>query len=139
MIMPILAAGGASIGFAVLYGVPAILWSAAGVVGGLAWAAVLVSQQGVGLGPVPSLLLGAAVAALLAELLARWYHKPVTMFLVPGIIPLVPGGRAYVTMLHFLQGDATNGLNALLETVFAAGAIAVGMILISSIFRVRSK
>ena len=48
--------------------------------------------------------------AVLSELLARWHHQPVIVFLTPGIIPLVPGSTAYLTMLAFVQQDYAEGV-----------------------------
>ena len=81
------------------------------------------------------MFLAATVVAVLSELLARWHHQPVIVFLTPGIIPLVPGSTAYLTMLAFVQQDYAEGVVLLVTTVFLAGAVAAGIIITSSIFR----
>lgn len=52
-----------------------------------------------------SCFLASAFAALYAEILARIKKAPTTLFLVPGIIPAVPGGSLYYTMSSIVQGE----------------------------------
>ncbi len=130
-----LAALAASSGFAILYGVPRWYVPAAGAVGMLSWAVVLFLEPLTG--DIVSLLIGAAAAAGSSEWLARRLRQPTTLFVIPGVIPLVPGGLAYMTVLHFLQGSTDTGLVYLIDTFFASGAIAVGIIMVSSLFRMR--
>lgn len=64
---------------------------------------------------------------LLAEGGARMFRVPVLIIAVPGIIPLVPGVGAYSTMLALVKGNFIGALTTGAETLFAAGAIAVGV------------
>ena len=61
--------------------------------------------------------------------------KPTILFIVPGIITLIPGLGLYNTMSYVVEDDFqlafTTGANVLL----ASGAIALGVIVISSLFR----
>ena len=47
-------------------------------------------------------LISTAVAALLAELLARARRAPANVFLIPGVIPTVPGSNLYFFMRNML-------------------------------------
>jgi len=113
---------------AVLFNVPrsALLWAAlAGLMG---WAV----QVRVGLNGVPpaaGALLGALTVSLTGEALARARRMPALVFVVPGILPLVPGTRAFQAMLALLRQD--HGLAALEATqaLVAAGGIAVGLLI----------
>ena len=84
---------------------------------------------------VTAIFIGATTTALISELFARWIREPSILFLIPGIFPLVPGGKAYMTMLSFLRNDYVTGIEELASTVFMAGAIAGGIIVVSSVFR----
>lgn len=95
----------------------------------------LVFTLSLAVGPVGAYFLAAATVSLLSEIGARIAREPVIVFLTPGVIPLVPGGGAYTTMLSFLQGDYLTGFEQLATTVFAAGAIAGGITVVSSMFR----
>ena len=82
-----------------------------------------------------------AVATLVATLpltaCARFFsvrHKaPVTIFLLPGIFPLVPGAGIYYTAYYFLRDDRTLFLNKGVETLKIALALALGIALVCSL------
>ena len=50
-------------------------------------------------------LLSAVFATIFSEILAMWLKAPVTAFLMPVLIPLVPGGGLYNTVYHLITGD----------------------------------
>ena len=75
-----------------------------------------------------------AVSAL-AEILARVLKAPATIFLVIGIIPLVPGGGLYYTMDYLINGDFAMFTAKGLQTAAAAGAIAAGASMVTSLVR----
>ena len=79
-------------------------------------------------------LAAAAVATIYAETMARILKTPVTVFLITGIIPLVPGGNLYYTMnyvlakqwhLFYLYGQ---------KTLLIAVAVAAGIMTPSSVY-----
>ena len=80
-------------------------------------------------------LLSALVVGLLAELFAVIQKTPATSFIVIGIIPLVPGFRVYRSMLFFVRGNLDKGISEGVHSCFMAVAIAVGIILSTSIVR----
>lgn len=75
------------------------------------------------------------VVSALAELLARLLKAPATIFLVIGIIPLVPGGGIYYAMEHAINGETDLFLDVLFHTLGLAGSLAVGVLLVSSTVR----
>src|SRR5690554_5766312 len=125
MVLVVLAPVVAALCFALLYRVPRRQLLAAGLIGGLGHWTVLLTDPW--FHQVVSIFLGAAIVALISELQARWVRQPVTIFLIPGIIPLVPGGQAYLTMLMFLNQDYGGGVEEFITTLFLAGAIAGGI------------
>lgn len=88
----------------------------------------------VGLTPLLQNLIPAAVVTLYAEVLARVIKAPATVFLIPSIIPLVPGGRLYYTMRAIVDGDADSAKIYAMETIVIALGIAVGIVVISLVF-----
>ena len=50
-------------------------------------------------------LVATLVLALLSEVLSRVLKAPATIFLIVGIIPLVPGGGLYYTMYYLVNSD----------------------------------
>lgn len=126
-----------AVAFAYLFHVPQEQIFRSGVAGGMGWAIFLLTKGG--WGEIGGMFMAATVVAVLSEIMARRWRQPVVIFLIPGVIPLVPGGKAYLTMLSFLQNNYLEGLELLVSTVFLAGAVAAGIILASSVFRVYSR
>lgn len=77
-------------------------------------------------------LIPAAVVTFYAEVLARIVKAPATVFLIPSIIPLVPGGRLYYTMRAIVDG--TDPKVFAIETIVIALGIAVGIVVVSLVF-----
>ena len=122
-----------AITFAHIYRVPTKQLFYAGLVGALGWTICLITRE------LWGEIGGVFAAAICSEMLARRRRQPVLVFLIPGVIPLVPGGKAYLTMLSFLQDDYGEALVLLVTTVLLAGAVAAGIIIASSIFRLYSR
>lgn len=83
-----------------------------------------------------SCLVSSMAAALYAELLARRLRAPATLFLVPAVIPSIPGSNLYYTMQAAVRGNyALVGENAIGTLKWAFG-IAGGISIIVVFFAV---
>ena len=71
-----------------------------------------------------------------SEWMARLFKAPATVYLFVGLIPLVPGGGIYYTMEYGIRGDTMRFLETGLHTVGIAGAISIGILLVSGCVRV---
>lgn len=78
---------------------------------------------------------GAMVASLYAETMARIRKYPAISYLVVSIFPLIPGAGVYYTMTYAVQGQMDRFANNGMLTAAIAGAIALGILLVSSTFR----
>ena len=67
--------------------------------------------------------------------MARVRKCPVTGYLLVAFFPLVPGGGIYYTMEHAINGEISLFLSSFLQTLGIAGALAVGVLLVSSAVR----
>ena len=80
-------------------------------------------------------LIASAVAAAYSDIMAHVVKVPATVLIIPGIVPLVPGGRLYYTMLGAVSENMSlfseNGRAAL---SIAAG-LAIGIIAVTAISR----
>jgi uncharacterized membrane protein YjjB (DUF3815 family) len=78
---------------------------------------------------VAASFLGALTVATLGGILAIACKCPTTVFLICGIIPLVPGGgifwTAYYVISNHLRLAATTGFTALKVTIAIAGGILI--------------
>lgn len=88
-----------------------------------------------GIGLFTASLISAAVAAAYADVMAHVLKVPATVMIIPGIIPAVPGGRLYYTMLAAVNSDMdefyAQGKNVLLITA----GLAIGIIGVTAISR----
>lgn len=66
----------------------------------------------------------AGVTCLYSEVMARIKKMPVTIIMLPGIIPLVPGSLIYYSMRGLLEKNYDMYQNNLIEVLLAAGGIA---------------
>jgi uncharacterized membrane protein YjjB (DUF3815 family) len=116
-----------SAGFALLFNTrgPRLVWASLG--GLLSWGVYLA----VGL-LYPSdpmrYFIAALVLTVYAEIMARLHRAPVTVFLVAGTIPLIPGGSLYFTMRSAVMGDWAAAFHNGLTTLVLAVAIAAGIL-----------
>lgn len=81
--------------------------------------------------------LSAFCVALLSHIFARVYKAPVTLFLIAGILPTVPGGGMYQIVSHMMNGLLSESLTYMIQTLEIAGVIALAIFLVDSIFRVK--
>lgn len=89
------------------------------------------------LGAVMASFLSAFCVALLSHIFARVYKAPVTLFLIGGILPTVPGGGMYQIVSHMMNGSLSESLTYMIQTLEIAGVIALAIFLVDSIFRVK--
>ena len=73
--------------------------------------------------------------ALYAEIMARGRKCPAMPYLVVATLPMLPGAGVYYTMSLGLEGDMMEAVAKGLETVGIAGSLAVGILLVSTVFR----
>ena len=122
-------------GFAVIYNIHGLGILICAFGGGLGWLAYLLAAP-LG-GDIAQTLCAAIVIAVYSEVMARVRRCPVTGYLLVGIFPLVPGGGVYYTMEHAINGEIELFLSTFLHTLGVAGALAVGVLLVSSLVRMQ--
>ena len=76
-------------------------------------------------------LLGALAGAGFSEIMGRLTKVPVPVYMVPCIIPLVPGGALYETMFSFVTGNYLAAAGAGMRTLQIALGIAGGIVIAS--------
>jgi uncharacterized membrane protein YjjB (DUF3815 family) len=130
LLMSFLATGG----YAVLYQVPKKALVCVGLVGmGAFFTQEVVAHFGAT--SIGAAFAGGLFVATSSEWLARWMRMPISVFVVGGIVPLVPGSVAYATMREFVTGNYTQGLARGTETMLIASAISAGLVLAGTIVR----
>ncbi|ARU60586.1 hypothetical protein CBW65_05455 [Tumebacillus avium] len=124
----------ATVCYAVLYQIPKKALLLVGIVGLSAWLVQYLTLQVIE-SPVFAALVGGFLVGAFSEKLARRMRMPVTVFVVGGIVPLVPGSSAMATMREFVMGDYLEGLSRGTLTLLIASAISAGLVLAGSLLR----
>ncbi len=77
-----------------------------GSFGGLmTWAVYLLMERPLGQSIILSSIVSSAAAQLFAEAMARLLKAPTTVFSIPAVVPLIPGGSLYRTMSAVVFSD----------------------------------
>lgn len=79
--------------------------------------------------------LATVATAIYSEIMARVCKKPATGYQIVSLLPLVPGGGIFYTMEYCVIGNNTMFIQTGLHTLGIAGALAMGILLVSSIVR----
>lgn len=125
----------ACIGFAILFNIhgPGALVCAAG--GTLTWLGYRLCQY-FGIDDVTANLIGAMIASMFSEVMARIRKYPAITYLVISLFPLIPGAGVYYSVNYAVRGDIASFTNKLGNTGSIAGAMAVGILLVSTVVRI---
>lgn len=125
----LLAAFVGTVAFSILFGSPVRYYLDCGMTGMLGWAMYLLMIRYGGFSVAGAAFIAALLVGLTGSVQAMTRRCPVTLFLIGGIIPLVPGGgifwTAYYLVAEQLSMAATTGFVALKVTIAIAGGIIV--------------
>ena len=105
-----------------------------GIAGTIGWAAYLICQQ---MMPAGSIFVSSFCIALLSQIFARMLRCPVTVFLIPGIYPSVPGAGIYRTVYYLIIGSKSMASYYLVETLTTAGMIALGIYIVDILWKLK--
>ncbi len=106
----------------------------AGIAGIVNWWVYLVAKDIFTYSMIAAFFSSLAVA-IYSQILARARRTPVTVFLVSGILPTVPGGSIYRCVYYYIHNNSTQGTYYLQQTLLVAGAIAMAIFVTDSVFR----
>ena len=119
----------ATIGFALIFGVPSRYYGYCGLIGGAGWLIYQLSQMN-RIGETTAIF----VATVGVILLSRWFavrkRCPVTIFLISGIIPLVPGAGIYWAAYYIVTNQLELAAATGFEAVKAVAAIVLGIVFV---------
>jgi len=132
MLIHALASYVATLCFAVIFNIRgrARYWAAGG--GMLGWVTYQVALDA-GMSQTYSLLPASILFSAYSELVARKLQTPVTTLIICALIPLVPGGGMYNTMLAVVQGDTSDAIELAVKTLGQAGTLAAGVAFVSTV------
>jgi uncharacterized membrane protein YjjB (DUF3815 family) len=131
----ILVAAVGSIGFAILFNIRGRRLLSVAVGGGLCWLLFLLLNCWIE-NEAGCFFLVAMLVSLYDELMARVLKSPTTVFLLPSLVPLIPGASLYYTMVGAVSKHQVDFLARAVQTVELAGALAIGIIASTLIVRI---
>ena len=125
------------VGFSILFNIhgPGGLLCALG--GTIAWAVYCLTLE-LGGSAISAYFFSAVTASVYAETMARVRKYPAISYLVVAIFPLIPGAGVYFAMNYAVRGQMDLFANQGMFTIAIAGIMAVGILLVSTVFRMYS-
>ena len=131
-LIQILMGGLGSLGFGVLFHLRRTRLLIATIGGLMSWTVFLVLAP---LFPSEAVryFFSAAAVTVYSEVFARVIKTPTTTFLVPSLIPLIPGGSLYYTMASLFGGNLSTFLDKAVYTLELAVSLALGIVLVTAI------
>ena len=117
----------ATMAFAIIFSAPQKELIYCGITGAVGWI-IYVVVVNLGGGQTLGNALGAIGLTLLSRYLATIRKKPVTVYLIAGIFPLVPGAGIYYTSYYLIMDNMPYFSSYGLSTIKTAGAIVMGII-----------
>ena len=89
----------AMVGIAIIFDVPPkkLFWA---LIGSTISCLLMLIGDKFGLDPLITNMVATAVPCVYCEIMARVLKTPTTVFMIPTLLPLVPGSRLYYTMFY---------------------------------------
>ena len=125
----------ATAGFSIIFRVPIRHMPACVIIGAMGWVTYEISMTYYA-SPSMGCFFGACMVGLLSNFAAHFLKDAATIFIIPGILCLVPGSAIFNTMAALLRDDFTAGAEVGMQTLLMAGAIALGLLTIGAAIRI---
>ena len=119
--------------FAVLFGVPRRYYLDAGICGTLGWLLYLILFRYTAFSPAETLFCCTALVTLIALFQSVGRKCPITVFLICGIFPLVPGAGIFWTSYNIVSNQLSDALQTGFSALKATVAIAFGILAVMEI------
>ncbi|MBP0981992.1 MAG: threonine/serine exporter family protein [Oscillospiraceae bacterium] len=129
----ILSAAAAAFGFGIFFNLRGKKLLAASIGGAIGW---LVYMLFAPLGEFMQYFAASIAITVYSEIMARVQKAPAAIYLAPALIPLVPGGTIYETMLYALKELNTLFLSTGIRALTITGALTLGIVTTASVARV---
>ena len=122
-----------TLAFAILYQVPRKYYLACGLTGVYGWAMYYLFTFITT--PAISAFAGTMVVVLISRMLTVRMKCPITIFLISGIFPLVPGGGIYQTVYYVVTNQMEMAASKGMTAIKMAFGIVLGIAIVVSIPR----
>ena len=133
-LLQILAAGIGTVAFGALFGVPSKYYPYCGLIGAFGWAVYVFLWMRTGFwSEAVVVFLATVLVILMSRFFAVRERCPVTIFLICGILPLVPGAGIYWTCYYLVTGQLDEASTRGFSALKAAVAIVLGIVFVFEI------
>lgn len=133
-LLQILAAGIGTVAFGALFGVPSKYYRYCGLIGASGWAVYVLLWMRTGFwSEAVVVFLATVLVILMSRFFAVRERCPVTIFLICGILPLVPGAGIYWTCYYLVTGQLDEASTRGFSALKAAVAIVLGIVFVFEI------
>jgi len=117
-----------TIGFGIIANIPRRALHASGIAGMISWLIFLILRaHSFGIGSAN--FFAAFFIGLASIFFSRRKKMPMIIFIVPSLVPLVPGAPAYQAVREFVLGNPADGFQSMLTVIITAGAIAAAFMM----------
>lgn len=123
----------ATVAFSLLFHVPRRHYAACGITGAVGWLVYVLCRDLLALTAPAAVLIATLPLTACARGFALRQKAPITVFLLSGIFPLVPGSGIYYTAYYFLRGFSSLSAATGIETLKTALALSLGIALVCSV------
>lgn len=124
-----------TLGFAIIFRVPVRHMIPCVTVGAIGWVVYEITMFTLD-SPSVGCFFGAFVVGLLSTGCSYLFKDASTIFIIPGILCLVPGSRIFNTMDALLRHNMSDAADIGLETIMMAGSIAIGLLTVGALANV---
>ena len=131
MITLIIASAVGTAAFALLFGVPKKYYGCCAAGGAISFAVYLGCMRLVS--ETISIFIATMAVVFFARMISNRKNCPSSLFLVPGIFPLVPGAGIYWTSYYVVQGNYHEAFSCGVTAIKAVAAIVVGIVVVFEI------
>lgn len=122
------------VGFSILFNIHGPGGALCALGGFAAWATYCITVH-LGYEPTLGYFIATLAASIYSEIMARVRKFPAISYLVLSIFPLIPGAGIYYASNFLAHGQYTEALEKGMETAGFTGAIAVGILIVSTVVR----
>lgn len=127
-----------SLGFAIIFKMKRRHLAAACIGGGTTWIVYLFCAH-FGMDIFFANLIATLFASSYSEVMRKFCKTPRTVFVIPAVVPLIPGSSLYYAMSALVAEHKSLAADYALQTGLVAGAIAFGILLFTVVFHVVHK
>lgn len=124
-----------TLAYAIMFNVPRKYYLSCGLTGVAGWMVYMATVNMVGMTSAMATFCGTIMVVFISRMLTVRLKCPITIPLISGIIPLVPGAGIYFTAYYLMTGEmgmaAVQGMNS----VKVAFAIVLGIVFVVAIPR----